>query len=91
MEVLPCENVVPKDAYLEVPGMRDSAGGVDLFDDLLFLVGGVSARVNKMPTFELIFPRNFLEVNYSSLKFDEKTDNFPRKSEIFQLSMIYLR
>ena len=46
--------------------------------------------VSKMPTFELIFPRNFLEVNYSSLKFDEKTDNFPRKSEIFQLSMIFL-
>ena len=42
----------------------------------LFIEHG-GARVNKMPTFELIFPRNFLEVNYSSLKFDEKTDNFP--------------
>ena len=52
--------------------------------------GLLLSRVNKMPTFELIFPRNFLEVNYSSLKFDEKTDNFPRKSEIFQLSMIFL-
>ena len=34
----------------------------------------------KMQTFELIFPRNFLEVNYSSLKFVKKMDNFPQKS-----------
>ena len=50
-------------------------------------------QVNKMPTFELIFPRNFLEVNYSSLKLDQKMDNFPQKSEKrenFQLSMIFL-
>ena len=41
VEVLPGENVVPKDADLEVPGMRDGVGGVDLLDDLLCLIGGI--------------------------------------------------
>ena len=38
-EGLPGEDVVPEYAYLEVPGMRDSAGSVDLPDDLLGLTG----------------------------------------------------
>ena len=41
VEVLPSENIVPEDADLVVPGMRDSVGGVYLLDDLLCLVGGI--------------------------------------------------
>ena len=64
---------------------------IDWDDDFVEeVLAGEKTRVNKMQTFELIFPRNFLEVNYSSLKFDEKMNNFPQKSEIFQLNMIFL-
>ena len=40
-EVLPGENIVPEDADLEVPGMRDSVGVVNLLNDLLCLIGGL--------------------------------------------------
>ena len=56
----------------------------------IVVTDAATSQVNKMPTFELISPRKFLEVSHSSLKFDEKTDNFPQKSEIVQLSMIFL-
>ena len=51
-----------------------------------------------MPTFELIFPRNFLEVNYSSLKFEKnrkfsakivKKGNFSAKYEIFGVKSVF--
>ena len=45
--------------------------------------------MNKMQTFELIFPRIFLEVNYSSLKFDEKMENFSQKLEKGNFSAKY--
>ena len=35
MKILSCEDVVPEDADLEVPGVRHGVGGVDLADDLL--------------------------------------------------------
>ena len=40
-EVLPGENIVPENADLEVPGMRDSGGVVNLLNDLLCLIGGI--------------------------------------------------
>ena len=40
MKILSCEDVVPEDADLEVPGVGHSAGGVDLADDLLGFIRG---------------------------------------------------
>ena len=39
--MLPCEDVVPKDADLLVPGVGDSVGGVDLANALLGFIGSV--------------------------------------------------
>ena len=41
VQVLPGEDIVPEDADLEVPGMGNSVGGVDLPDDLLRFKGCV--------------------------------------------------
>ena len=41
MKILSCEDVVPEDADLQVPGVGDSAGGVDLTNDLLGFIGSV--------------------------------------------------
>ena len=41
-EGLPGEDVIPEYAYLEIPGVRDSVGCVDLSDDLLSLEGCVA-------------------------------------------------
>ena len=42
VQVLPGEDVVPEDADLEVPGMGDGVGGVDLPDDLLCFKGCIA-------------------------------------------------
>ena len=39
MKILSCEDVVPEDADLEVPGVGHGAGGINLADDLLGFVG----------------------------------------------------
>ena len=39
VQILPCENFVPKNADLEVPGVRNGVGSVLLLDDLLCLIG----------------------------------------------------
>ena len=40
-KILSCENVVPEYADLQIPGVRDSDGAVDLLDNLLCLVRSV--------------------------------------------------
>ena len=68
VEVLPCENVVPENTDLEVPGVRNSVGSVYLLDDLLCLIGGIVdvELVVHLSAILHMFPIVNVELNYSA-------------------------